>query len=135
VPSPNEPIVAARLSLTIDGYEIASFSKLTRMTSEVAYDEAGKPRPGSARVLVVLERSMTRGTELAAWHQAAYSGAPARKSCILVAYGRDSAPAVKYLLHEALPLTLEVAGFAVDGTQQIAETLTLHCERVERVSP
>ena len=77
MPSPNDPVVAARLSLTIDGQEIASFSKLAKMTSEVSYDATGKPEHGTARVVVELERSMTRGTELAAWHQAAYSGAPA----------------------------------------------------------
>ena len=135
MPSPNEPVVAARLSLTIDGQEIASFSKLANMTSEVSYDSSGEPEPGTAQVEVVLERSMTRGTELAAWHQAAYSGAPAKRSCSLVVFGRDGAPAVKYALKNAIPLKLEVEGIAVDGAQQLAETLTLRCESVDRVNP
>lgn len=135
MPSPNEPVVAARLSLTIDGQEIASFSKLAQMTSEVSYDTNGEPEAGTARVEVVLERSMTRGTELATWHQAAFSGGPAKRNCSLVVFGRDGAPAVKYALRGALPLKLEVEGIAVDGSQQLAETLTLHCESVDRVNP
>ena len=50
-------------------------------------------------------------------------------------YGRDGAPAVRYLLQNAVPLVLEVEGIAVDGAQQLAETLTLRCERVDRVNP
>ncbi|MEV0091199.1 phage tail protein [Streptomyces sp. NPDC050738] len=130
-------ISANRFSITIDGYEIASFGQLSMVgTVEVMYDAAGKPVAPGSRARAVLQRGLTSSTELWGWHQAAASGSAAgRRSATLVGYTPDGKAVVRYYLEKAWPVKIEVGPVPGTTTQQLCETLTLNCEVLSRISP
>src|ERR1700746_558221 len=118
---PNGPdaITSSRFSITIDGYEIASFSELQGITTQVepvdffhSNDKSvmlsklpGKASPPT----VVLKRGKNSSMELWTWHEAVLTGdmAAARKSCSLVMYNSDGKPVARYHLENAWPAKLE----------------------------
>ncbi|MEV3854149.1 phage tail protein [Streptomyces sp. NPDC050095] len=128
---------ASRYSLTTDGVEIASFGQLGELRSaEIVLDAAGKPVAGAPRPRVVLLRGWSAATELWSWHQAAVSGSPAgRRSCTLVGYGSDGKPVAKYWLEKAFPVRLDMGPVTGTSPQQLAETLTLSCDTLQRLAP
>jgi phage tail-like protein len=133
----HDAITAARFSITIDGYEIASFSEL------VALNARATPPT------VVLKRGKNSSMEMWAWHEAARMGdmAAARKSATLVMYGYDGKPVATYHLENAWPSKIEIGALKPAknaGGGKIAaetrepsqmETITLVCESIQRVSP
>src|SRR5215216_355240 len=90
---PNDALTAARFSITIDGYEIASFSELQGITTEVVpvdflestdKEVIFKKLPGQIKPpTIVLARGKNSSMELWAWHEAVLQGniVAARKSC------------------------------------------------------
>jgi phage tail-like protein len=143
---PNDALTAARFSVTIDGYEIASFSELQGITTEVepvtfleSTDKEvilkqlpGRATPGK----VTLKRGKNSSMELWAWHEAVLNGniVAARKSCSLVMYNYDGAPVARYHLENAWPSKLEVGGLKAGASEVLMETVTIVCERIQRVS-
>jgi phage tail-like protein len=144
---PTEAITAARFSITIDGYEIATFSELTGITSEVEpveYLEATDQQvslaklPGKAKPpTIVLKRGKTGGLELWAWHETVRRGdmAAARKNCTLVMYNTDARPVARYYLEHAWPSKLEISALKAGSGEVLYETVTLTCEHLQRVAP
>ncbi|RSS52884.1 phage tail protein [Streptomyces sp. WAC06614] len=142
-----DALTAARFSITIDGYEIASFSELSGITTEVeAVDYLSssdkevifKKLPGKAKPpTVVLKRGKSSGLELWAWHQSVLSGEIniARKSCSLVMYSFDGTPVARYYLFAAWPSKLEVGALRAGSSEVLMETVTIVCERLQRVAP
>lgn len=143
----NGGLTATRFALTIDGTEIASFSELAGITSEVAptvymtgTDKATvlKKLPGARKPpTLVLKRGLTGGMELFAWHQAVLNGDvnAARKNCTLTMYNSAGEPVAKYFLLNAWPFKLEIGGLKAGSSEVLFETLYLTAERVQRVSP
>jgi phage tail-like protein len=143
---PSDGLTAARFSITIDGYEIAAFSELVGITTEVEavdFQESAdkevivKKVPGKATATVVLKRGLTQGLELWAWHEAVRNGdiAAARKSASLVVYDASGKPVGRYHLENAWPSKLEVDGLkAAGGSQALFETATLVADHIQRVS-
>jgi phage tail-like protein len=143
---PNDALTAARFSVTIDGYEIASFSELQGITTEVSpvkFMEStdkevilkylpGEFMPGK----VVLKRGKNSGMELWAWHEAVLQGniVAARKSASLVMYNYDGQPVARYHLENAWPAKLEVGALKAGASEVLMETVTIVCERIQRVS-
>ena len=143
---PNDALTAARFSITIDGYEIASFSELQGITTEVEAVDfmessdreiimkklPGRSKPGT----VVLKRGKNSSMELWAWHEAVLQGniVAARKSCSLVMYNYDGAPVARYHLEHAWPSKLEVGALKAGSSEVLMETVTIVCERIQRVS-
>src|SRR3712207_6533250 len=143
---PNDALTAARFSVTIDGYEIASFSELQGITTEVepvAFMEStdkeivykqlpGRATPGK----IVLKRGKNQSMELWAWHEAVLLGniVAARKSCSLIMYNYDGAPVARYHLENAWPAKLEVGGLKAGASEVLMETVTIVCERIQRVT-
>jgi phage tail-like protein len=128
-------ITAARFSITIDGYEIASFSELQGITTEV------KPVETSSAVTrtmtVTLKRGLTRNIEMAAWHELVLLGdvAAARKSVELTAFSPAGAPVIRYHLTDAWPSKIEVGSFKnKSGESVMTETVTLTCDFIQRVN-
>ncbi|HTI27236.1 MAG TPA: phage tail protein, partial [Kutzneria sp.] len=90
---PSDALTAARFSITIDGYEIASFAELLGITTEVEAVELMestdksvvlKKLPGKVKPpTLVLKRGKNSSMELWAWHEAVLNGdiVAARKSC------------------------------------------------------
>src|SRR5947209_19829489 len=110
---PNDALTAARFSITIDGYEIASFSELSGITTEVEpvdFMESSdkevvlKKLPGRRKPpSIVLKRGKNSSMELWAWHEAVLKGdiVAARKSCSLVMYNYDGVAMARYHLEHA----------------------------------
>ncbi len=147
-PQPMDVITADRYVITIDGYEIASFSELSAITTEVQTSEywetsgdkvqvsklAGKIKPPT----VTLTRGLNSSTELWAWMEAVRQGrtAQARRSCSLTMYNAEGAPVAKFWLEKAWPSKLETKGVdAGDGGQALVETVELTTEYIQRVAP
>lgn len=128
-----DALSAARFSITVDGYEIASFSELAGITTSVEPVE------------FVLKRGKATGPAMWAWHEAVQQGnmAAARKSASLVMYDYEGKPIARYTLQNAWPSKADLGSWAkaegLDVTWDVAEyrmeTVTIVCERVQRVAP
>lgn len=115
------PISASRFSLTIDGYEIATFSELGGINSEIEPSEYWEAKndevqvrklPGKTKPpTITLKRGATGSLELWTWHEAVRTGklSAARRSCSLTMYNADGQPVAKYWLSNAWPSKLELA--------------------------
>ena len=132
-----------RFSLALDGQEIAQFSELVSISYEVdavEFREGGdadhvRLLPGKSKPpTLVLQRPLTSGLELWAWHDAVRAGdiTAYRKSITLVMYDSAGKPVVRYHLEHAWPSKVEV--HAVEGSpKKLLERLTLTCEALQRV--
>lgn len=141
-----DPITAARFSITIDGYEIAAFSELQGITTEVKPVEhlestdkevILKKLPGKAEAATVtLKRGKTADMALWAWHEAVLNGdiLAARKSCSLVMYGADGKPVARYHLSDAWPSKLDIGALKAGSNEVLMETVTIVAERLQRVA-
>jgi phage tail-like protein len=144
---PNDALTAARFSITIDGYEIASFSELQGITTEVEpvdflestdKEVVFKKLPGKRKPpTIVLKRGKNTSMELWAWHEAVLQGniVAARKSCSLIMYNFDGAPVARYHLENAWPSKLEISALKAGASEVLMETVTLVCEHIQRVAP
>src|SRR4051794_25791917 len=144
---PNDALTAARFSITIDGYEIAQFSELSGITTEVEavkFMESSdkevitKQLPGQYKpATVVLKRGKNNSMELWAWHEAVLQGdiVAARKSASLVMYNYDGKPVARYHLEHAWPSKLEIGALKAGASEVLMETVTIVCERIQRVAP
>jgi phage tail-like protein len=142
-----DAITVARFVLTTDGYELASFSELQGITSEVTptvyiggADKATilKKLPGARKPpTLVLKRGMAGGMELFAWHEAARRGdiAAARKSCTLTMYNSAGEPVAKYLLANAWPFKLEISALKAGSSEVLYETVHLTADSIQRLAP
>ena len=140
--APPDDVTAARFSLVADGHEIAAFAELQGITSEYDIDfiesdgrrlaVPGKRPPPT----VTLKRGMTSDLELAAWHELAMSDwSSARKNASLVMYDATGTPVARYHLENAWPAKLEIGSLRVGSSSVVMETVTLVCDRLQRVSP
>ncbi|HEY3263340.1 MAG TPA: phage tail protein [Pseudonocardiaceae bacterium] len=144
---PNDALTAARFSVTIDGYEIAAFSELAGITTEVQpvdflestdKEVIFKKLPGTKKPpTVVLKRGKNAGLELWAWHQAVLDGdiAAARKSASLVMYNTDGKPVARYHMEHAWPAKIEIGALKAGASEVLMETVTIVCENLQRVAP
>ena len=144
---PNAPLTAAQFSISVDGYSIGSFAELVGITTEVEpFDFLDSPDQvvGSRKLLgkskpptVVLKRGQTVGTELWSWHEAVVSGnvVAARKDCTLVMSDAAGRPVARYHLRNAWPSKLEIVTLKAGPAAALFETVTLVCERLERLAP
>jgi phage tail-like protein len=143
---PNDALTAARFSITIDGYEIASFSELQGITTEVQpvdflesteKEVIFKKLPGKRQPPTLkLSRGKNSSMELWAWHEAVLQGniVAARKSCSLIMYNFDGAPVARYHLENAWPSKLEISALKAGASEVLMETVTIVCEHIQRVS-
>ena len=144
---PNDALTAARFSITIDGYEIAQFSELSGIVTEVEpvrFMESSdkeiimKQLPGMVGVgKIVLKRGKNSSMELWAWHEAVLNGdiVAARKSASLVMYNYDGKAVARYHLEHAWPAKIEIGALKAGSSEVLMETVTIVCERIQRVAP
>ena len=145
--SPSDAISASRFSLTIDGYEIATFNKLLGISSEAEASEywetsgdnvtvnklPGKFKPPS----ITLKRSANGSLELWSWHESVRTGQmnAARRSASLTMFNSEGKPVAKYWLEKAWPSKVELVGVKAGSTNALVETVTLTAEYIQRVAP
>jgi phage tail-like protein len=147
MPATQDALTAARFSITIDGYEIASFSELQGITTSVEvvdFIESSdkeviiKKLPGKKNPpTLVLKRGKNNSMELWGWHEAVLTGnmAAARKSCSLVMYNVDGKPVARYHLEQAWPSKIEIGALKAGASEVLMETVTMVCEHIQRVAP
>jgi phage tail-like protein len=146
-PTTQDALTAARFSITIDGYEIASFSELQGITTSVEvvdFVESSdkeiiiKKLPGRKNPpTLVLKRGKNSGMELWSWHEAVLAGnmTAARKSCSLVMYNVEGKPVARYHLEHAWPSKIEIGALKAGASEVLMETVTMVCEHIQRVAP
>ena len=140
-------ITAARFSITIDGYEIASFSELQGIKTEIKtvdFTESGEKgliqmkMPGNPELAsLTFKRGQTNSMDMWAWHEAARLGQmdQARKSCSLVMYDAAGKPVARYHLENAWVPKIEIGALKAGSSEVLMETVTLNCDHLQRVSP
>ena len=143
----SDPITATRFSLTIDGFEIASFTELVGIASDIEPSEYWESKgdsvqvkklPGKAKPpTVTLKRGMNGSLELWAWHEAVRTGSmsAARKSCSLTMFNAEGQPVARYWLEKAWPSSMDLAGLKVGASEALVETVTLTADYIQRIAP
>jgi len=121
----NDAITAARFSLTVDGYEIASFSEFVSFRM--------KRTPPT----ITLKRGKNAASpDLEEWLQAAQDGSEAaRKSASLVMYDAENKPVARYHLEQAWPSKIEIGALRAGSSDVLMETVTIVSEEIRRVGP
>jgi phage tail-like protein len=143
---PTGPIAPARFSLTIDGYEIASFSELQGLTSGVDPDRLalGIDKKGKLAVKVpakrepasvTLRRGLVADVALFAWHSDGLNAASGRRNAELVMYSADGQAVARYHLENAWPAKIEIGSLKAGASEVLYETVTIVCDRLERAEP
>ncbi len=114
----------------VDGTEVAAFSELQGMTTEIEVTEfiqtsdAGivhKKLPGKAKPpTVTLRGTYDDNSDLWSWHEAArlQNLVAARRNCSLVMYGSDGTPVARYVLSKAYPSKIEIGGLKARGRRR-----------------
>lgn len=137
---------ASTFVIQVDGIQVASFSELSGISTEVEPVEYistgpegilhtkqyGKTKPPT----VTLRRGMDTETYMWAWHQAVLQGEPtARKTCSLQLFAaaqspKSGQPIITYILENAWPSKLEISGMKAGATELVTETVVLHCDQI-----
>jgi phage tail-like protein len=135
-----DAITASRFSITVDGVEIAQFSELMGITSEVEpVDFTGRllsKLPGRRNPpTVTLKRGLDEDMNMFAWHQSVVEGqiTAARRSATLTMYDTAGDPVARYHLENAWPAKVIVSGLKAGSSEVLYETVTLACESLQRV--
>ncbi len=134
------PIAASRFSLTADGVDLASFSELVALSSEVWPGDVAarlmRKRQGATRPpTVTLRRELTTDTNLSRWHEAAARGlSQARKDVMLLVHATDGSAVARYRLERAWPAQLDFGATRSGAGVDISETVTLARTRLSRVT-
>ena len=145
---PADAIAASRFSVTVDGYEIAQFSELSGIVTEIDvidFSENSQHQHGLVRKLpgkrkpptITLKRGKNTSMELWTWHEAAMRGdiATARKSGSIVMYGYDGKPVARYHFHDGWPAKISIGALKAGASEVLMEEVTIVCEWLERVAP
>jgi phage tail-like protein len=145
---PNDAITASRFSLTVDGYEIAQFSQLTGISTEVDVidfmentsraESIIKKLPGRHKPpTIVLKRGKNMSMEMWAWHEAVLQGdiAGARKSGSIVMYAPDGSPVARYHFENGWCAKITIGELRAGSSEVLMEEVTIVCEHLQRVAP
>lgn len=142
------PTIVARFEITVDGHSMAVFSELQGITTEVktvdyieSWDNVvlllnrfvGTPPPISLRLV----RPRGSDTRIFTWHQLAKANPiTGRKQCTLALLDVRFDPIATWCLESAWPSKIELGSLtSVDGVPMPAETVTLVCNDLYRISP
>jgi phage tail-like protein len=142
----DEALTSATFQIEAEG-KTANFSELAGISTEiemVEYMEAGPKGPVFGRLAgkakpptETLKRAMGVGqdtTWIWAWHASARQAqTEAFKDTTLKLFtaGKPDAPVKSYLLTNAFPTKVEIAGMKAGATEIALQTLTLQCDNIE----
>jgi phage tail-like protein len=139
----DQVLSAAHFTIEIEGTVVATFSELTGINSEVEAVEYiavkdghvvhskqfGKTKPPK----VSLKRGMDKeGTHnLWAWHQAVLDGDPgALRTCELTLKTSSGEISLSYVLEDAWPAKIDVAGAKAGSSDVITQTVEMVCSQI-----
>lgn len=133
---------AAHFTISIDGTEVATFSELTGINSEVEAVEYiaantqgqvvhskqfGKTKPPK----VTLKRGLDGSKAIWMWHQAVLDGDPgALRTCTLSLKTSKGDIAISYVLEDAWPAKVDIAGAKAGASDVIMETVEMVCSQI-----
>jgi hypothetical protein len=126
------PPSVSRVSLTIDGFEIAAFSDLQEVTSSIKLPRVDGKAAQLDPLRIVLERTATNSVEMASWHRQATTQLTGyRRDATLTIFNSEGEPTLKIFLEKAWPAEyhLEQQG------DQMVERVTLTATSIQRVAP
>ena len=129
--APDEAI--AKISVLIDGYEIAAFDQVVGITTEAAppADIEHPDQQPAAPPALVLRRAYSSDITLSNWQRAVEVQDPdALRDCSLVMYNAAGDPISQYILTAAYPLRIRITRAAAP-----TETVTFTADHVQRVNP
>jgi phage tail-like protein len=140
-----DQLTVARFSIVVDGVELAAFSELEGITTEIEASmaiQSGVKQPiggtiGTPKLpMVVLERRLTTDMRLSAWHESArQSDLESRKSCSLVMYNVDGKPVARYHMESAWPAKIEIGALKAGAPEVLTERATFICDELRRLDP
>jgi phage tail-like protein len=124
-----------RVSLSIDGFEIAIFSELAGISSAVEPVEGQRVRRSQATFSVVLGRPLSPSRELLEWHEHILDGRRDSRTAMLTVFDAAGQEVARYHLVDAWPAKIEIGALKAGASEVLMETVTFVCERITRVSP
>lgn len=141
---PNELSVAARFSLTIDGYALGTFEELAGLNEtvdSVDYVESGddlllltKLPMGGLKPMLRLGRPKTTDLKLRAWYDTNARVRPTpKKNCTLTVHEATPTDNVRFLLPNAWVSALVTEQRTSGGRAATWELATLVCDRIQRI--
>jgi phage tail-like protein len=134
------PMAASRFAITVDGYEIASFSELQGITTKVDPVEFMKAEgryvipklPGEPQALT-LKHGASATMDMWVWHEAARNGLMSgRKNVAMLVYTGAGDPVARYHLEQAWPSKLKLGGRNAEAAEIVVEHVTLTYDRMKR---
>jgi phage tail-like protein len=128
-----EPVAAARFSITVDGVEIASFSD-AELSSDIVVEGGGTTSRLRTQATATFKRPQGSSLALWTWHEAVLlrPGAP-RQNLVVIAYGPQGQAVGRYHLTEAWPTKCVVSELKLGASEVIMESVTVVAERLQRV--
>lgn len=138
----SSPVIsAARFVISIDTVEV-TFSELTGIRSEVEPVEYistdstgkivhtkqfGKTKPPT----VTLKRGVDDSTKIWAWHEAVLAGdVTAPKTCALKLQDASGTTLITYILENAWPSKVDIAGLKAGASEVVMETVEIVCDSI-----
>jgi phage tail-like protein len=143
---PNDAIASSHFSVEIDGLEIAQFSELSGITSEIDVIELkensfdGRPvikkLPGARKPpSITLKRAKNTSMDLWNWHQAMVQGniGEARKNGSVVLYDFQYGEVARYNFLNGWVSKVSMGTAKAGSNEVLMEEVTITCEEIERV--
>ena len=123
----------AKFRLSVPGQQLAQFTELAGVGQAGSVDFM---RSGDSEFLklpakgaLAFTRPKSNDVTISTWHRS-----QARKSCSIVMYNTKGDPVARYHLTNAWPSKLEIGSLKAGSSEVLMETVTIVCERIERVS-
>jgi len=143
---PNDAIASYHFSIEIDNTEIAQFSELSGITSEIDVIELkentreGKPLvkklPGARKPpTITLKRAKNSSMDLWNWHYAMYQGniGEARRNGSIVLYDYTYGEVARYNFYNGWVSKLTMGAAKAGANEVLTEECTIVCEELTRV--
>jgi phage tail-like protein len=144
---PTDVLTSYNFKVEIDSLQIAQFSEITGISSEIGVIEhqeltkdakhvvhkvPGVPKPPT----ITLKRGKCSSNDLWKWHQDAMHGkvSAIRKNGSIVVYDHSGAEEVaRWNFTNAWPSKVSTGGLKASGNEVLMEEVTIVCDSIERV--
>jgi phage tail-like protein len=135
-----DPLGAYNFLVEIEGLNVASFSEVSGLETEIEvieYRSGGEPSllrklPGLRKYgNITLKRGVAQSDDLWQWHKAALDGNVERRSGSIVLLEDSREEAARWNFFEAWPSKYSGPVLRATSSEVAIELLTLACERIE----
>lgn len=143
--SPNDALAARHFSVEIDGTQVAQFTEVSGITSELDVIElkenslTGKPiikkLPGARKApTITLKRAKNVSMDLYNWHKAMLDGkvTQGRKNGSIVLYDYEFGEVARWSFENGWVSKLTTSGLKSGSNEVVTEEATIVCEDLKR---